>query len=84
MSFPAGAVKMPLSKFVACTATGCLVWDTILIYGGLVLGTSWQQMTGISNYLIVVTVAVISAAVAAFFVKRKKTKAIAENRKKHV
>lgn len=83
ISFPAGAVKMPLSKFVVYTAAGCLLWNTILICGGVVLGTSWQRMAAISNYLIVVAVAVISVAVAALFVKRKKTMAIAENGKKH-
>jgi membrane protein DedA with SNARE-associated domain len=35
ISFPAGAVKMTLTKFIAYTTAGCLVWNAILIYLGV-------------------------------------------------
>jgi membrane protein DedA with SNARE-associated domain len=32
VSFPAGAVKMQLLKFIVYTTAGCLAWNTVLIY----------------------------------------------------
>jgi membrane protein DedA with SNARE-associated domain len=57
MSFPAGAVRMPLAKFVVFTTAGCLVWNAVLIYVGVVLGENWRRVAGVSHYLIVGVVA---------------------------
>ena len=62
VSFPAGAVKMPLAKFVAYTTAGCLVWNGLLIYVGVFLGARWREVAGVAHYLIIGTV--VSAVVA--------------------
>lgn len=72
ISFPAGAAKMPLLKFAAYTAAGCLVWDSVLVYSGMVVGSKWQQVASASNYLIVAATAVTLLAIVVFLIKRKR------------
>lgn len=73
-SFPAGATKMPLKKFIAFTTAGCLLWNVILIYLGWYLGKNWTQVAGISRYLIIAAVAAIVIIVVVYIVKRRQTK----------
>lgn len=72
VSFPAGAVKMQLRKFVAYTACGCLVWDAFLIYIGIYVGANWREVAGVSHYLILGVLAAILVAIVALLIKRKK------------
>jgi len=78
VSFPAGAVKMSMIKFVAFTTAGCLVWNTILIYVGVYLGTNWSQVAGVSHYLIMGAIVAALVLVAAYLVwrQRKRSRAI--------
>lgn len=71
-SFPAGAVQMPLKKFVAFTTAGCLLWNAILIYLGLYLGENWTLVAGVSRYLILVAVAVAVILIAVYLVIRQR------------
>ncbi len=71
ISFPAGAMKMPLSKFVAYTTAGCLVWDVILIYLGMYVGANWRNVTGIVRYLIIAIVVALVVVLVLFVVSRK-------------
>jgi membrane protein DedA with SNARE-associated domain len=71
VSFPAGAVKMPLVKFIAYTAAGCLVWNAFLIYIGDYVGANWREIASISHYVIIVASAVILMALAVFLIMRK-------------
>jgi len=73
-SFPAGAIRMPLKKFIALTTAGCLMWNTILVYLGWYLGKNWTQVAGVSRYLLIGAVAATVAFVALYlFVRRRKT-----------
>jgi len=74
VSFPAGAARMSLAKFIAYTTAGCLVWNGILIYLGLFLGQNWDIVAGMLHYLIIVAAAVIVIAVVALVIRwRRKT-----------
>ncbi len=53
VSFPAGAVRMSLWKFVTFTTFGCLIWNAILIYVGVFLGQNWGRVAGLLHYLII-------------------------------
>lgn len=75
ISFPAGAVKMPLSKFLIYTVGGCLMWNSVLIYVGYYLGTNWQEVAGVSHYLLIAVVVFAIALFVAFLIyKRRKKK----------
>ncbi len=72
VSFPAGAVKMPLTRFIAYTTVGCVLWDTVLIYIGVVVGSNWRSVAGVAHYLIIVTAVAVLIALALFLIRRRK------------
>jgi len=72
VSFPAGAVKMSLLRFVAYTTAGCLVWNSFLIYLGVYLGNNWRQAAGVSRYLILGALAVIILILVGLWIRRRK------------
>ncbi|MGD0449463.1 MAG: DedA family protein [Candidatus Bathyarchaeia archaeon] len=75
VSFPAGAVRMKLLKFIAFTAAGCIFWNVILIYVGWYLGNNWDEVAGISRYLILASVVGALVLVAYILIRRKRIKA---------
>ena len=75
VSFPAGAVRMKLPKFIAFTTAGCIVWNVILIYVGWYLGKNWAEVAGISHYLILATVVVVFVVVPYILIRRKRIRA---------
>jgi membrane protein DedA with SNARE-associated domain len=72
ISFPAGAVKMSLSKFIAYTTAGCLIWDVILIYLGVYVGDSWRKVAGVARYLIIAAAVAFIVVLAVFLIRRRK------------
>jgi membrane protein DedA with SNARE-associated domain len=72
ISFPAGAMKMSLSKFIVCTVVGCLAWNAILIYVGMYLGANWREVAGVSHYVIIGFAAAVPVALVIFVISRKK------------
>jgi membrane protein DedA with SNARE-associated domain len=74
VSFPAGAVKMPLAKFTALTAAGCVVWNSVLVYVGFYLGQNWREVAGILHYVIIAAFAIAVAITAAYFVIKRRRK----------
>ncbi len=80
ISFPAGAAKMSLAKFVSFTTAGCLLWNSTLIYVGYYLSNNWREVAGVSQYIIVSVIAAFVVLVTVYVVirrKRKKAKALA-------
>jgi membrane protein DedA with SNARE-associated domain len=76
ISFPAGAAKMPLTKFLAFTTAGCLLWNAILIYVGYYLGANWREVAGVSHYIIIGVIVAFALLVVAYLVfRRRKRKA---------
>ncbi len=56
ISIPAGLRKMPLATFVLFTAGGSLVWNTVLITAGYILGDNWdhvEQYVGYLQYVVI-------------------------------
>lgn len=46
VSFPAGFSRMPLWRFVLCTALGSAAWNAVLVWLGLLLGSQWHAVSG--------------------------------------
>lgn len=44
VSLPAGLLRMPRGRYVALTAAGSLVWNTLLTGAGYLLGTQWERV----------------------------------------
>jgi membrane protein DedA with SNARE-associated domain len=72
ISFPAGAIKMPLSKFIAYTTAGCLIWDVVLIYLGVYVGANWREVAGVAHYLIITAAVAFIIVLAVFLIRRRK------------
>ncbi|HEY9291932.1 MAG TPA: DedA family protein [Microlunatus sp.] len=65
ISVPAGVRRMPVVRFVALTAIGSGVWNTVLVCLGYLLGSQWHL---VEDWVGVFQKIVIVAAVAAFVV----------------
>jgi membrane protein DedA with SNARE-associated domain len=72
ISFPAGAVKMPLVKFIMYTTVGCLVWSALLIYLGDYVGTNWGEIAGISHYVIIGFLTATFIALTVILIRRRR------------
>ena len=72
ISFPAGAVKMPLAKFLSYTLAGCLIWNSLLIYVGYYLGRNWGEVADVSHYIIIGVVATAAVLFIIYLVRRRK------------
>lgn len=74
ISIPAGCVKMPLTKFIAYTTVGCIIWNSLLVYVGYYLGTNWREVAGVSRYIIIATVVIGVIIGAIYLVRRRQRK----------
>ena len=45
ISIPAGIARMPVIPFLAFTAAGSLLWNTVLVYAGRIAGDSWEKVS---------------------------------------
>lgn len=61
VSVPAGLARMPVLRFVACTAVGTALWNGAFIGLGWALGTRWQL---VQRYLHAFEYGLLAAAVA--------------------
>jgi membrane protein DedA with SNARE-associated domain len=74
ISFPAGAAKMPLGKFLVFTTAGCVLWNSVLIYVGYYLGSNWTEVAGISHYIIIAVIVALAAVIALYVIMRRRNK----------
>ncbi|WRS27847.1 DedA family protein [Oscillospiraceae bacterium MB08-C2-2] len=74
ISIPAGITKMQMGSFLVFTTVGSVIWNTILVVAGSILGEAWESIldyfsaysTGALWFFIVVAIGVV-----AFFLWRK-------------
>jgi membrane protein DedA with SNARE-associated domain len=76
ISFPAGAAKMPLAKFLAFTTAGCILWNSLLIYVGYYLGRNWTEVAGISHYILIAVIVALAVLIVGYFVVRRRKRRI--------
>ncbi|OLT42599.1 hypothetical protein BJF85_22480 [Saccharomonospora sp. CUA-673] len=70
ISLPAGIARMPLPVFLLLTTLGSLVWNTIFVVAGYLLGANWHVVERYSGVFQVVVVVAGAAAVGLFVYKR--------------
>ena len=79
ISIPAGVTRMPVWRFALLTAAGSLLWNTIFVMSGFLLGESWhvvEQYVDVLQYLVIGAVAVA----AVWFVAVRVRAGVAESR----
>jgi membrane protein DedA with SNARE-associated domain len=64
ISIPAGVTRMPVWRFGLLTAAGSLVWNTVFVLAGFLLGESWHVVEMYADILqyVVIGAAVIGVA----------------------
>ena len=70
ISVPAGVVRMPLWKFGLFTLAGSLVWNTVFVLSGYLLGAQWHIVEEYAGILQYVVIAAAAAALVWFTVAR--------------
>lgn len=75
ISVPAGIAKMPIVKFTLFTFLGSLVWSTILVFAGYLLGNSWDALSeALSDYFTILSLIIlvgIAIAITAYLLSKK-------------
>ncbi|MFC4530916.1 DedA family protein [Sphaerisporangium dianthi] len=66
ISIPAGVERMPLSVFTALTTAGSLIWNTIFVLAGYLLGENWSVVEIYVGVGTNVVIAVVALAVLVF------------------
>lgn len=82
ISVPAGFRRMSLVPFTLYTAAGSLVWNTLFITGGYLLGERWEQLIGYADVLQFTVVGVAILALAWFAWKRWLPRHVAEHERR--
>ena len=80
VSLPAGAERMPLGRFTLLTALGSLVWNTLLVGAGALLGRQWQVVERYADVLNYAVTGVVVVLVAWFVVRRLRRRATGPER----
>ncbi|KRA24373.1 hypothetical protein ASD65_08000 [Microbacterium sp. Root61] len=73
ISIPAGVTRMPLWRFGLLTAIGSLIWNTVFVLAGYLLGESWHVVEQYVDVLQNVVIVVVVVAVAWFVFVRTRT-----------
>ncbi|MFL5829913.1 MAG: DedA family protein [Solirubrobacteraceae bacterium] len=52
VSLPAGARHVPLGRFVALTAAGCLIWAAGFVIAGVLADTAWHAIGSVAGHVL--------------------------------
>lgn len=71
VSIPAGIRRMPVIPFIAYSAIGSAVWNSILIGLGWIVGDNWEDIEGYAGYLQYAVILLVLVGGAYYVYKRK-------------
>lgn len=77
ISIPAGMSEMPVFKFLLYTLFGSLIWNTVLIIVGSVVGKNWTKIVGILDtysHTVVIILFIIFVVGVYFFYRNRSNK----------
>jgi hypothetical protein len=70
ISVPAGVERMSIPLFLALTAAGSLIWNSIFVVAGYLLGENWHVVESYAGILSKVVLVAIAIAVVVFVILR--------------
>ncbi|QEV99150.1 DedA family protein [Microbacterium caowuchunii] len=70
ISIPAGITRMPLWKFGLLTAAGSLIWNTIFVLAGFLLGEAWPVVERYAEAFQLLVIVAVAGALAWFLTVR--------------
>lgn len=74
ISIPAGMSKMGIGMFFFLTTLGTAIWNTVLIWLGVIAGASWERIVeyiGVYSYIAIGVLAVAVVIAFIFFYKKR-------------
>lgn len=74
ISVPAGMAKMNLLSFLLYTTVGTAIWNTVLVWLGVLAGDSWKIIVayvGIYSSVVLLLMMILALAVGIVFYKRR-------------
>lgn len=78
ISIPAGMSEMPIIKFLTYTIFGSLIWNTVIIITGKMVGNNWTKILTIfdtySHIVLITFIILFIILITIFYKKRKKNK----------
>lgn len=76
ISIPAGMSEMPMFKFLLYTLFGSLIWNTVLIIVGSIVGENWVRIVSIldtySHIVVIILFIIVILCIYLFYKKRGK------------
>lgn len=75
ISLPAGIERMPLWKFLTLTTLGSLLWNSVFVVAGYLLGANWHLVEDYAGYFQMAVIVAAIAAVAGFVASRLRRRA---------
>lgn len=81
ISIPAGMTKMKMSRFLVLTTAGGLLWNTVLIGLGALLGESWNEIVVFMDSFSTIIYSIIAGLLIvglAFFIRARFKKTLDE------
>jgi membrane protein DedA with SNARE-associated domain len=70
ISLPAGVERMPLWQFLSLTTLGSLIWNSVFVVAGYLLGANWQVVDQYAGIFQKVVIGIIALAIVVFVVTR--------------
>ncbi|WP_236014530.1 DedA family protein [Microbacterium stercoris] len=70
ISIPAGIVRMPLGRFLAFTGGGSLIWNTLFVMLGWILGEKWHVIDPYLSIVQDIVIVVVAGLIVWFVVVR--------------
>lgn len=70
ISIPAGVARMNIVLFLLLTTAGSLVWNSLFVVSGYLLGGQWHRIEEVAGWFSNAVVAVIAVALVVFLVRR--------------
>lgn len=86
ISLPAGVERMPVGRFTVLTALGSLVWNTVFVISGYLLGENWravEETTGRFQNLVAVGCVAVIAGFAVHRLRRHRSRTRSRSRSRH-
>lgn len=74
ISIPAGICEMSQGRFLVYTTLGSLLWNTVLVTLGSIVGDNWQQISGIFDKYSAITKILLVLFLALFLIKHFRKK----------
>lgn len=70
ISIPAGVARMNLLLFLMLTTAGSLIWNSLFVVGGFLLGEQWQRIEAVAGWFSNAVVVLIAVLLVVFLVHR--------------